>query len=129
MPASQAAGLAPARHYELGRPLTLRAGETSYVPLTTLTGWQFRSARIGSPSTLIAMAGAYIQLPKTRADRERTGDPRPSIEERYGTKDVYLRKVREAAQALATARFILAEDVQPIVEECGAQWEALLASR
>ncbi len=33
VPASQAAGLAPARHYELGRPLTLRAGETSYVPL------------------------------------------------------------------------------------------------
>lgn len=99
------------------------------VPLTTLTGWQFRSARIGSPSTLIAMAGAYIQLPKTRVDRERTGDPRPSIEERYGTKDVYLRKVREAAQGLATARFILAQDVQPIVDECSGEWDSVLETR
>ena len=27
------------------------------VPLATLTGWQFRSERIGSPDTLLAMAG------------------------------------------------------------------------
>ena len=36
------------------------------VPLATITGWQFRSPRIGAPSTLIAMAGAYIEFPKTQ---------------------------------------------------------------
>ena len=34
------------------------------VPLAALTGWQFRSERIGAPNVLIAMAGAYIPLPK-----------------------------------------------------------------
>ena len=49
------------------------------VPLATLTGWQFRSERIGAQNTLIAMAGAYIPFPTTRAERERTRDPRQSI--------------------------------------------------
>ena len=34
------------------------------VPLGTLTGWQFRSAQIGAPSTLIAMAGALHRVSK-----------------------------------------------------------------
>ena len=45
------------------------------VPLATLTGWQFRSERIGSPDTLLAMAGAYIPFPTTRAEREKNEGP------------------------------------------------------
>lgn len=98
------------------------------VPLATLTGWQFRSARIGAPSTLIAMAGAYIEFPKTKADRERTKDPRMSIVERYGTRAEYVKRVREAATRLAEQRFILVPDVQPIVDELGAQWDAVMGT-
>lgn len=95
------------------------------VPLGTLTGWNFRSQRIGAPSTLIAMAGAFIPFAKTRADRERTNDPRLSIAERYGSRADYVAKVKAAATALAEQRFILREDVEPITLELGAQWDAL----
>jgi alpha/beta hydrolase family protein len=93
------------------------------VPLATLTGWQFRSEKIGAPGNLLAMAGAYIPIPATRADREKAGDPRPSIEERYGSREGYLAKVREAAAALARERYILADDVEPIVQAAGKHWD------
>ena len=98
------------------------------VPLGTLTGWQFRSAQIGAPSTLIAMAGAFIEFPKTKADRERTKDPRLSIAERYGSRAEYLKRVHEAAVKLADQRFVLKEDVQPITDELAAQWDAIVGS-
>jgi hypothetical protein len=96
------------------------------VPLATLTGWQFRSERIGSPDVLLAMAGAYLPFPATRAERERTKDPRLSIEERYGSREGYLAKVREAAATLARERYILAADVEPIVQAAGKHWDALM---
>ena len=96
------------------------------VPLGTLTGWQFRSAEIGAPSTLIAMAGAFIEFPKTKADRERTKDPRLSIAERYGSRAEYVKRVHDAAVKLADQRFVLKDDVQPITDELAAQWDAIM---
>jgi hypothetical protein len=96
------------------------------VPLATLTGWQFRSERIGAQNTLIAMAGAYIPFPATRAERERTRDPRQSIAERYATRADYLKKIQDAATRLATDRYILQADVPAIVQEAGAHWDAVM---
>jgi hypothetical protein len=96
------------------------------VPLATLTGWQFRSERIGAPNTLIAMAGAFIPFPATRAERERTRDPRQSIAERYGTRADYVKKIQESAQRLAQERYILQDDVPTIVQEAGRHWDALM---
>jgi hypothetical protein len=97
------------------------------VALATLTGWQFRSERIGSPNTLIAMAGAYIPLPTTRAERERTHDPRLSIAERYSSRAEYLKKIQDSAQRLAQERYILTEDVPAIVADAGRHWDAVMA--
>lgn len=99
------------------------------VPLATLTGWQFRNERIGSPRTLLAMAGAHIPFPRTLTERERSGDPRLSVEERYATREEYLRQVEEAGNRLAQERYILKEDVAPIVEAAGRQWDWLMAAR
>jgi alpha/beta hydrolase family protein len=96
------------------------------VPLATMTGWQFRSERIGAPDTLLAMAGAYIPFPATRAERARTKDPRLSIEERYGTRAGYLEKIRESAAALARERYILTEDVAAIEQAAKRHWDALM---
>ena len=96
------------------------------VPLATLTGWQFRSERIGAPNVLIAMAGAYIPLPKTRAEREKVKDPRPSIAERYPSRADYLKKIQESAAGLAAERYILSEDIAPIVQEAGRHWDSLM---
>jgi Alpha/beta hydrolase domain len=98
------------------------------VPLATLTGWQFRSEQIGAPSTLIAMAGAYIPLPATKADRDRRKDPRLSVSERYQSKADYVAKTQAAAVKLADERYILKSDVAAIVKEAAAHWDLVMGA-
>lgn len=93
------------------------------VPLGTLTGWLFRSERIGAPHTLMVNSGGYIPFPVTRAEREKTGDPRRSIAERYAGRADYLAKVAEVANRLAAERYILQPDVTAIVEAAGKHWD------
>jgi len=98
------------------------------VPLGTYADWSFRSEAIGAPDTLIAMAGSFIPFAKTRAEREKNGDPRLSIEERYASRADYLRKVEEAANKLAQERYLLPEHVKPVVEAAGQHWDYLMAA-
>jgi Alpha/beta hydrolase domain len=93
------------------------------VPLGTMTGWQFRSERIGAPHTLIVNSGAYIPLPVTRAERGKTGDPRLSIEERYRDRADYLAKVAKVANQLAKERYVLQRDVAAMIEAAGKHWD------
>jgi hypothetical protein len=44
-------------------------------------------------------------------ERSGTGDPRLSLEERYGTHDGYVAAVKKAAESLVGERFMLSEDV------------------
>jgi hypothetical protein len=98
------------------------------VPLGTYTDWAFRSEQTGAPETLMAMAGSYIPFAKTRGDREKNHDPRVSVEERYGTRAEYVRRVEEAAKKLAQERYLLQEDVAPIVEAAGQHWDWTMAT-
>jgi hypothetical protein len=93
------------------------------VPLATTTGWQFRSERIGAPQTLIVNSGAYIPFPVTRAERNKAGDPRLSIEERYTNRADYLAKVTEVANRLAKERYVLQQDVPAMIEAAGNHWD------
>ena len=97
------------------------------VPLGTMTGWQFRSERIGAPHTLMVNAGGYLPFPATRAERTKTGDPRLSIEERYASRADYLSKVEQVAQRLARERYVLARDVPAIVEAAAKHWDWRMA--
>ena len=93
------------------------------VPLATTTGWNFRDARFGNPTTIVALAGSYIPFARTRAEREANKDPRPSIEERYKGKDDYLARIRTAAQALVKSGFMLEEDVEGSVQRAARHWD------
>jgi hypothetical protein len=93
------------------------------VPLATTTGWNFRAERIGNPHTPVALLGSYIPLPKTKAERTARSDPRPSIEERYASRDEYLRKIRAAALDLVTSGFMLEEDVELTMQRAGRHWD------
>jgi hypothetical protein len=73
----------------------------------------------------MSMMGSTLPFPLTRTDRERAGDPRRSIEERYGSRAGYLAKLREAVAPAVAARHLLAEDVDAIVERGGALWDYL----
>lgn len=87
------------------------------VPLGTSTGTNVYK---DVPSELCDRDGTFIPFARTRADRERAGDPRLSLEERYGTRDAYVAKVKEAADALVAARLILAEDAARYVAAAAA---------
>lgn len=92
-------------------------------PLATYTGWNLFNARSGPADVLSSMQGSYIPLPRTRADRERTKDPRPSIEERYQNKDHYIGLVSKAALELIDQGFLLAEDLAIILGNAGRHWD------
>jgi hypothetical protein len=96
------------------------------VPLGTYTGWAFRSEAYGSSNTLVSMAGSFIPFAKTKAERAKTGDPRLSIEERYASKDVFLKQVQDAANKLVSGRYLLLEDVDRIVKEAGQHWDWIM---
>jgi hypothetical protein len=95
------------------------------VPLAAHTGWNLRHPDIGGAEQLLYFAGSTLTFPRTRAERERTGDPRLSIEERYGSREAYLERVRRAALALVAERYLLEEDVELSVTLAARMWEWL----
>ena len=93
------------------------------VPLATYTGWNFRHPAIGQPGEILPLAGSYIPLPVTRAAREATRDPRPSIEERYGSGERYLAIVTDRAEKLIEEGYMLAEDRDTVVARALARFD------
>lgn len=98
------------------------------VPLATYTGWNLRTPEIGAPEELFSMAGSFLPFPRTRAERARRGDPRPSIEERYSGRDDYLGRVRQAARALVDEGFLLERDIAAILDAAARRWDQALGS-
>lgn len=96
------------------------------VPLATYTGWNLRDPKIGAPDVIYDMVGSFIPFARTKAEREASGDPRPSIEERYASKDAYLAQVRQAAGALVGVRLLLKEDIDRVVAKASARWDMIM---
>ena len=103
------------------------------VPLATHTGWNRRHPDIGGAGQTLAsggasggtLIGATIPFPATREARQATGDPRRAIAERYPSKADYLEQVRQAAQTLVQARYLLAEDVDEIVGQAAQHYDLM----
>jgi len=93
------------------------------VPVATFTGWNPRHPDQGAPGDLMSMMGSTLPFARTAAERTTSGDPRPSLEERYGARDRYLARVRSDAQAMVADRHLLAEDLEAVVERAGALWD------
>ena len=103
------------------RPVELAA------PIATFTGWNPRHPDQGAPGDIMAMMGSTLPFARTAEERARRGDPRPSIAERYASRDDYLGKVRAAAKALVEARHMLAEDVDAVVARAARQYDLFQA--
>ncbi len=86
------------------------------VPLGTHTGWNLYRAPYPE-GELCDRDGSFLPFARTRADRERVGDPRPSLQERYGTAGRYVELIRAAAQSLVAERLLLPEDAERYVEQ------------
>ncbi len=82
-------------------------------PLGTHTGWNVYRAQ---PGELADRDGSFIAFARTKTEREAAGDPRPSLEERYGDREAYVAKVEAAAAALVAERLLLPSDVAGYVE-------------
>jgi hypothetical protein len=95
------------------------------VPLATYTGWNFRNTAIGGAEQFFPLMGSYIPFARTKAERDQARDPRLSIEERYHSRDGYLKLVQQSANALVTDGFLLVEDVPAIVKHAGEHWDFL----
>jgi hypothetical protein len=73
------------------------------------------------PQTFTCMlVGSFSAFVATKAERERTGDPRSSIEERYRSRDDYVSQVRITTQGLMARGFLLPEDAAVIVQEAAS---------
>ena len=98
-------------------------------PLATQAGWNYRDAAIGAPDRLAGEIGSYLPFPRTRAERQRTGDPRQSIEERYRYRDEYVGKFAAAALDLVARGYLLAEDVADLLKHAGEHYDWAMKSR
>jgi hypothetical protein len=96
-------------------------------PVATYTGWNPRHPTTGGTGQIISMLGSTLPFPATAAERAARGDPRPSIAERYASREEYLRRVRAAAEALATDGYLLAEDIDLVVRLAGERYDAFAA--
>jgi hypothetical protein len=74
-----------------------------------------------APQTFTCMlVGSFRPFAATKAERDRTGDARLSIEERYHGRDDYVNRVRVAAQDLMKRGFLLREDAAIIIQEAAS---------
>jgi hypothetical protein len=56
-----------------------------------------------------------IPFARTKEEREAAGDPRPSLAERYGSREAYVAAVEAAAAALVAERLLLPADAAAYV--------------
>jgi hypothetical protein len=98
------------------------------VPLGTHTGWNVTNPQLGALGYLAGLVGSFEPFAPTAAERKASGDARPSIAERYKGRQDYLDRVRAAADALVSQRFMLAVDVAAVVRRAEETWSVVAQS-
>ena len=83
-------------------------------PVGTNTGWNLHAAGPRGRD-LCSLTGAFFPFARTRAERMASGDPRLSLEERYGDHAGFVAAVRQAADESVARRFLLPEDAEVLV--------------
>jgi hypothetical protein len=92
------------------------------VPIATYTGWNLRHPSTGAPGDLVQLVGAYYPFARTRTEREKAGDPRLSIAERYTSREDFLARVEKVARELAGKRLLLVDDIKYIMQRAQDHW-------
>lgn len=83
-------------------------------PLATYTGWNARRFVEDLPDVMYERIGSKLPYPPGR----------PSVAERYPTRDDYVAAVRSAAQTLVAQRFLLTAEVEAVVKRAVAEYPA-----
>ena len=85
------------------------------MPLATYSGWNEYKPPYPK-GELADRDGSCLPFPTDKAAQQASGDPRPSIAERYASGAEYLAKVQAVVAALAKDRLLLAEDAEQYLE-------------
>ena len=93
-----------------------RAVGAHQAPLGTYLGWNLTASGFFAGRGC-GFAGGYVPFATTKAERERTGDPRLSVEERYGTLEGYTCVVDKAVRQAVAERFLLPADGARLLDE------------
>jgi hypothetical protein len=84
-------------------------------PIATYIGWALRKAGFAE-GELMMTNGCIKAFARTKAEREKIGDPRLSIEERYASHQGYVEIVKRAVEELIKDGFLLPQDGEDYVE-------------
>jgi alpha/beta hydrolase family protein len=76
---------------------------------------------------MFTIQGSMIPFAETEAERQRVGDPRPSREARYASRDAWAARLTEATDRLAAERLLLAEDGDRLVAAAREAWDVYQA--
>ncbi len=88
-------------------------------PLGTYLGWNITADGFHKDQ-ICAYTGGMIPFAKTRAERLASGDPRLSLEERYGDHAGYVAAVRKAAAGAVATGFLLQADAEALIRAAEA---------
>ena len=83
-------------------------------PVGTNTGWNLLAPGPRGRD-LCSLTGSFFPFARTRAERLANGDPRLSLEERYGDHAGFVAAVRRAADESVAGRLLLSEDAEVLV--------------
>jgi hypothetical protein len=97
-------------------------------PLATYTGWNLRDPSLGAADQRVPFEGSFIPFPKTAADREKSGDPRKSVAERYASREEYLSRYTQALDQLIKQHWILPEDRDALLHRAEQEWDYATSS-
>jgi hypothetical protein len=89
------------------------------VPLGTYTGWNTNASGFYK-GHIRTNTGSFVPFAKTKTARLASGDPRLSLDERYGTHEKYVAQVRAAAQRLVRERYLLQDDADRLIAQAEA---------
>jgi Alpha/beta hydrolase domain len=96
------------------------------VPLATYTGWNLRDPSIGAPDQRLPFEGSYLPFPRTAAERQKTGDPRKSVEESYSDRQAYMTRFAKALDELVKQGWILPEDRAAVLHRGEQEWDEVM---
>ncbi len=85
------------------------------VPHGTFTGWNLYKTPLPA-GELADRDGTFLTFAATRAEREQSGDQRPSVAERYPTHEAYVARVQQVVTALQRDRLLLEDDAAAYLE-------------
>ena len=95
------------------------------VPLATVAGWNLRHPDTGGPGQTHRTMGSTVPFAFTQQERAESGDTRPSVEERYVSRDDYLARVEATAHELVSQGYLLEEDIQTVAQQAGKRYDLL----